>query len=243
MKFKSVIAIGLLTLSSAHAFANASLTLSISNFQVTSNGVIKPLKLFRSFDLSTENQIGLSGGLPIWNQSDNKFGFYVNNTESLTSANGAHAGITWSPNHLEVSTSAPGTLASAYQEIGIWYGVSAHTTITMSWDFVLSGGYSGPTSGTFSVDSSVWLGDQSLSQPWSRGFNSEAYSTTMFATSPERRSISFTNDSDDFTVIAYSSRTVVSVAEFAPAVPEPEMIGLGLAGLAVIGLTRIRRRR
>ncbi len=242
MKFKSVATAVALAAAACAAHATSSLTMVVSNFSISSPGFMRLTSVGGGFTVSAQDQIGwTAGGLTDWGPLQTNTATFAAPGASITSANGAHAEVLKTQS-FSVSTPAQGGFALAEQDYTLSFLLGAHATVTVSWDIALSGSNSGHSAGLFSAMGTVNLGDQTKLFPFSLAFDGTDGSASAFASSPDHRSISFTNNSDATILTSYHSDARISTRDEVPAVPEPEVAWLALAGLALAG-AQVRRRK
>lgn len=247
MKFKSV-AIGLALIASAvSAQATSSFSLTASGLTMTGTGLIRPWVAAGSFTASVQDQTGwTTGGAAEWGPMNTLTTPWSSDGVSLTSPNGATTQVVKFPDVLTVSTQEQGGFAQAEQDFTLRLLLGAHSSITVSWNVALSGSNSGLSSGTFTAQGTVTLGDTVLTYPFSLDFAGTETSGSGFSESPVARSITFSNTSDNYMLTAYHSNIRISTLDVVPAptaVPEADLAWMTLAGLAVVGAARARRRR
>lgn len=242
MTFKSAM-IGLALVASAiSAQATSTFSLTASPLALTGSGFFRAVGMTGSFTASVQDQTGWTAiGDPEWGAVQSltlPWGPGV----SLTSANNVSAKVTV-PGGLTVSTQDQGGFAQAEQDFTLQILLAAHSTVTVSWDVALSGSNSGLSSGTFDLLGTVTLGDTVQTSPYSLAFAGTESSGSGFASSPTPRSITFTNASNSNLLTAYHSNIKISTRDVIPSpVPEADLAWMSLAGLAVVGVARARRR-
>lgn len=242
MKFKSVATAVALAAAAFAAQATSSLTMVVSNFSISSTGFWRPTSIAGSFSASAQDQIGwTAGGLPDWGPLQTNTASFSAPGVSITSANGVHAEMLKTQS-FSVSTPAQGGFAQAEQDYLLSFLLGAHATVTVSWDIALSGSNAGHSAGLFSAMGTVNLGDQTHLYPFSLAFDGTDGSASAFSGSPDHRSLTFTNTSDATILTSYHSDARISTRDVVPAVPEPEVAWLALAGLALVG-AQVRRRK
>lgn len=242
MKAKLIVA-GLATfLAGLPAQAESNFSINISNFTLSPTGFFRPVSLKGSFSASVQDQVGwTSHGVAEWGPLLSTTAAFTEPGVSITSPAGVHAEVLKTQS-FSVSTPEAGGFAMATQDYEMGFLLGAKSSVTVSWNYALSGSQMGLGTVVFETLGSATLGDQVSNFPFSETHVGSANVGWGITTSPALRSITFTNNSDSTIVSKYQSHFSISVRDTVPAVPEPEMAWLALAGVALV-IRQVNKRR